>query len=385
MKNLLLISIFISITINSFSQPFKNEQEFKDYLIANIRTIDPIEGIWAGKALNSSKIILQDGTIMNMGGGGNYDIRIAIIKVNDKYIAYHSSSYSISQPLGCFNYIFDKTATTGKYLFDFTCAGDVFKGQAYMNDNNSLYFAYKNQDYKSITEGTVNLTKLSLNEDDIKNALTKNPPTPNKVGGTAFAIGDRYIVTACHVVKGYNNYKVRGIGGDFNRSYNCILNSIDSINDMAVLYISDINFQGITNIPYTTKTSGCKVGEKAFCLGYPLTRTMGEEIKLTDGLISSKSGFLGDTLEYQISVPVQPGNSGGPLFDNNGNLVGIIIAKHTEAENASYALKISCLKKLIKKRPTISTMPVTSQLINKDLPAKVSLIQNYVYILEAEK
>ena len=67
-------------------------------------------------------------------------------------------------------------------------------------------------------------------------------------------------------------------------------------------------------------TTTSEVGEEVFVLGYPLTATMGDEIKLTTGVISSKSGFQGDISQYQISAPVQPGNSGGPLFDSKGNI-----------------------------------------------------------------
>ena len=56
-----------------------------------------------------------------------------------------------------------------------------------------------------------------------------------------------------------------------------------------------------------------------FALGYPMSDILGEEIKVTDGIISSKTGYQGDVVTYQISVPIQPGNSGGPLFDKNGN------------------------------------------------------------------
>lgn len=66
---------------------------------------------------------------------------------------------------------------------------------------------------------------------------------------------------------------------------------------------------------------------------------MGDEIKLTTGVISSKTGFQGDVSLYQISAPIQPGNSGGPLFDNKGNLIGIVNAKHKGAENVGYAIK----------------------------------------------
>ncbi len=77
------------------------------------------------------------------------------------------------------------------------------------------------------------------------------------------------------------------------------------------------------------------VGETVYVSGYPLRATMGDEIKLTNGI---KSGFQGDITNYQISVPVQPGNSDGPLPDSNGNVTGVISAKHIGAENVSYAV-----------------------------------------------
>ena len=80
--------------------------------------------------------------------------------------------------------------------------------------------------------------------------------------------------------------------------------------------------------------------------------TMGDEVKLTNGIISSKSGFQGDVTSYQITAPVQQGNSGGPLFDSKGNIIGIINAKHAGAENASYAIKASYLMNLIDLMPT---------------------------------
>ena len=62
---------------------------------------------------------------------------------------------------------------------------------------------------------------------------------------------------------------------------------------------------------------------RKYLYGYPLTNFMGKDIKFTDGKISSKTGYDGDIANYQTTTPIQPGNSGGPLFDYNGNLIGI--------------------------------------------------------------
>ena len=106
-------------------------------------------------------------------------------------------------------------------------------------------------------------------------------------------------------------------------------------------------------------------------LGYPLISTMGMDIKLTNGIISAKTGYQGDVSQYQISAPIQPGNSGGPLFDKNGNLIGIVCAKHTEAENAGYAIKVSYLNNLADALSESIVLPQNNRLIGKTLPDQV--------------
>lgn len=65
------------------------------------------------------------------------------------------------------------------------------------------------------------------------------------------------------------------------------------------------------------------MGSSVWTIGYPLQSIMGNEIKFTDGKISSKSGIQGDLSVYQISIPIQHGNSGSPILDNNGHIIGI--------------------------------------------------------------
>lgn len=109
---------------------------------------------------------------------------------------------------------------------------------------------------------------------------------------------------------------------------------------------------------------------------------MGDEIKLTNGIISSKTGFQGDVTSYQISAPVQPGNSGGPLFDSQGYLIGVINAKHVGAENASYAVKVSYLTNLIDLLDFPPTLQKVSSVSGKPLTQQVTIIKKFVYIIE---
>lgn len=148
-----------------------------------------------------------------------------------------------------------------------------------------------------------------------------------------------------------------------------------------MLKVSDSNFTGFGTIPYNVKTSVSDVGEDIFVLGYPLISTMGEEIKLTTGVISSRTGFQGDVSLYQISAPIQPGNSGGPLFDYKGNLVGIVSSKHTGAENVGYAIKTSYLRNLIESTVSKDILPTNAQTASLSLPEKIKVLRNFVFMI----
>ena len=135
------------------------------------------------------------------------------------------------------------------------------------------------------------------------------------------------------------------------------------------------------SIPYSIKTSTTDVGEEIFVLGYPLTSTMGDEIKLTTGVVSSKTGFQGNVSMYQISAPIQPGNSGGPLFDSKGNVIGIVSAKHQGAENVGYAVKTSYLRGLIESATSADILPHNNKMSTLNLTSKVKAAKNFVYYI----
>ena len=110
---------------------------------------------------------------------------------------------------------------------------------------------------------------------------------------------------------------------------------------------------------------------------------MGVDVKLTNGIVSARTGFHGDVSQYQISAPVQPGNSGGPLFDSKGNIIGVVSAKHAGAENAGYAIKMSYLQNLIDLLPVKVSNPSTNILTGKPFPDQVKIAKDYVCIILA--
>ncbi len=200
--------------------------------------------------------------------------------------------------------------------------------------------------------------------------------------GTGFALKDGYIVTNYHVIDGAKSITVNGINGNFNTLYHAVVVGADKVNDLALLKISDSSFTSFGSIPYSISATTSEVGEDIYVLGYPLTATMGDEIKLTTGVISSKSGFQGDVALYQISAPIQPGNSGGPLFDNSGNLIGIVTAKHKGTENVSYAIKASYLHNLVESTSSSKLLPSNNTVSGMTLSNKVKSLKNFVFMIK---
>ncbi len=200
--------------------------------------------------------------------------------------------------------------------------------------------------------------------------------------GSGFAIADGFVVTNYHVINGAKSINIKGVNGDADETYKGYVVASDREHDLAILRIVDKKFEGFDAIPYCIGKTVPEVGDDVFVLGYPKTNTMGQEVKLTNGIISSASGFKGDASMYQISAPVQPGNSGGPLFDNEGNVIGIVCAKHADAENANYAIKISYLYSLVNTSGIGIKMPDKNHVSSKSLSKKVKQVKPFVYLIE---
>lgn len=164
-----------------------------------------------------------------------------------------------------------------------------------------------------------------------------------------------YIATNYHVVEGTTALQANFTRNGKTESYPATVVVTDPQNDLAIIKIDDSSFKGNDALPYGLMTRTKDTGSEVFAMGYPIADVMGTEVKFTDGKISSKSGIGGDVRVYQISVPIQPGNSGGPLFDMGGNVVGITSSglnrDYFKSENVNYAIKASYLKNLMEACP----------------------------------
>jgi hypothetical protein len=165
--------------------------------------------------------------------------------------------------------------------------------------------------------------------------------------GTGFLIDNSgFIITNKHVIHEADSISVTFFIGDkkVTRTAKFIIQSI--VDDIALIKAP---VEGLFNdiLPYGFNKQEMNQGEKIYILGYPSPDRLGENIKLTDGIISATSGFRDDKSLYQISAPIQPGNSGSPIFDNNGNVRGIVVSSYVFGQNVNYAIKSEILYDLI--------------------------------------
>ena len=210
-------------------------------------------------------------------------------------------------------------------------------------------------------------------------------PISDQWSGTGWALGDGYLVTNNHVAGEARSIIIKGIDGNYNTGYTAEVVATDKVNDIAILKINDSRFNGYGVLPYGVSARIADVGEDVFVLGYPLTQSMGYEIKLTNGIVSSLTGFKGAVSLYQMTAPIQPGNSGGPMFDKNGNVIGIVVSSHANAENVEYAIKTAYLKILIESAGLNIVFPNNNTISAMSLPEKVKRVKNFVYYIECSR
>jgi S1-C subfamily serine protease len=176
-----------------------------------------------------------------------------------------------------------------------------------------------------------------------------------------------YILTAAHVVKEASRLKVV-VGG---KVLEARVADIDTANDLALIKTAGEDFTYLR----IGDPRSVKLGQSVATIGYPNIGLQGLSPKVTRGEISSLKGFSDDPREWQVSVPVQPGNSGGPLLGNDGRVVGVILSKlglsaalitsGSLPENVNYAVKISYAIPLLE--PFLGTEKAGAEKQGKDM------------------
>jgi len=180
--------------------------------------------------------------------------------------------------------------------------------------------------------------------------------TQPRSSGTGFFITeDGYFITNQHVAgEGATVRLVTAIG-----TIAAKIVKVDKANDLALLKAEG----KFTALPVIT-SRGVRLGATAATVGFPNTGLQGFAPKLAKGEIASLAGAQDDARHFQISAPIQPGNSGGALVDERGNVIGVVVAKLNQkaalatsgalAENVNYAVKSSYLLSFLESVPEVA-------------------------------
>ena len=157
-----------------------------------------------------------------------------------------------------------------------------------------------------------------------------------------YVTNEGHIITNAHVVANCSEIRVGTGEGNFEIGR---LVAKDLVNDLALLRVN------AKPMRIGALRFGVRLGEKIEAFGYPLSQVLATSGNFTTGNVTALAGIADDTRFYQISAPVQPGNSGGPLLDESGNLIGIVSSKlnflseiKTQGdipENVNFAIKAS--------------------------------------------
>jgi S1-C subfamily serine protease len=211
--------------------------------------------------------------------------------------------------------------------------------------------------------------KKKWNDSRLAEENRQQPPeenSPQSGTGSGFFVSKLgHVITNAHVVKGCKKVTV---GDNANKQVPAEVVNIDGSNDLALLKLSSLEMASAENksliqklsivvVPLASKgllrSEDVRLGEKILVAGYPFGDAFSSSIKVTTGVVSSIRGVGDDSGQFQLDAAVQPGNSGGPIYDSRGNIVGVVISQLNKktfgslVENVNFGIKASTIKQFL--------------------------------------
>ena len=357
----------------------KGKGDLQAYYDANLDTLNPLEGIWTDDENHYQiGIFRQEGNVKR-------DFVAIVLRTDHPF--WKPGQIKIE--------------------FDGTAYNSIYNASYYMGDHTK-------QGTTAIID-EAGLLQIEVKEPDgsaMKMTFIKNYPanlSVNQVGapkpesGSARATGSGFILSKSGLV--VTNYHVVDAGGMISVSvpghttpFSADIMLKDEGNDLAILKLNNFPYDDIfkENIPFSlADPRNVQVGQEVFTIGYPLGSVLGKSAKLSNGIINSLYGIDDDPRLYQISTPIQPGNSGGPLFNRNGELVGIVVAslnakyfyEHAAIipQNVNFAVKSNYLQNIVSMLPESDEITARrSSLEGKTLEAQVESLTPFAIIIETK-
>ena len=220
---------------------------------------------------------------------------------------------------------------------------------------------------------------------NIANAVNTKEAQVFDGSGTGFLIdGKGYLITNAHVVRNAREIDVQNTLG----TYHARLIRLDPQADLALLKIDDTTYHAFNGLPYGVSKSDGDLGEDLFTLGYPRP-----EIVYNKGYLSASTGHGEDTTSFQLTIAANPGNSGTPVFNNDGEVIGVINSSQHDAQGMVFAVRSKNIFRAIDSIRADSSLqsvdsnlvhlrvPQTSALKGVDRRMQIKRIEDYVFIV----
>jgi len=238
------------------------------------------------------------------------------------------------------------------------------------------------RDLEELRRKVSNLEKQSSHQiTEFNKFKTKIEPGADvKFGGTSFMVdASGYLVTSAHVLKGAHKVYVQNVEGkDF------LAEIIDQDNDadIAILKINDPDFTGVGSLPYGFSKKKTDLSEPVYTLGFPK-----DEIVYNEGYLSAQTGLEGDTMSCQITISANPGNSGGPVFNKNGEVIGILNARQASANGVVFATKSKNIYRFVENlkdadKDLSIRIKAGSSLKGANRSTQVKKVQDHIYMVK---
>jgi S1-C subfamily serine protease len=201
------------------------------------------------------------------------------------------------------------------------------------DDNGALLTTVDMKDSAAAIRAIVNCVREHPPKSPEPEKTTKSPEPETTISGTGFFVAPKRVVTNNHVVNGCTkDIQVRYPDG---RPYTATISGQDATNDLVLLHTE------MPNLSVASFRFQPLLGEAVATYGFPYSGILSPNF--TSGDIAALSGPKGDTRFLQTSTPIQPGNSGGPLLDMSGRVVGVVVAQLSAVpnQNVNFAIQPS--------------------------------------------
>jgi serine protease Do len=218
--------------------------------------------------------------------------------------------------------------------------------------------------------------------DSIKKKNSPSIPTSEvRYTGTGFALtNDGYFATAYHVIN-YGKFDSVYIQCNDDKYYKAVLVNYNEKTDIAILKVEKKNFKfGKNEVPYTLGSNKSSLAERIFTIGYPK-----DDMVYSEGYVSAKNGFNDNAEQFTLALPAGHGQSGSPVVDAKGSIVGVLTGISGPEEANTYAATVNALNDVIEPIHGSMHLSKKNKLANVSREKQIEAMSNYTFSVKVYK